>query len=318
MKKILALLTFACLGAISMNAGNVISPTATYKFVQRDSSSLYLDIYEPADNLKTIDGKTKPSVIYIFGGGFMSGDKREKSVRPFFKSLVDNGYRVIAIDYRLGLKGLKGAGFKKNFVEKLRNSINMAVEDVIAATLFIIKNSRILGIDPDNLVLCGSSAGAITSLQAEWERCNGTELGKRLPEDFRYAGVISFSGAILSNRESINYAEPPCPTFLAHGTADAIVPFYQVKFFSLCMGGSQAIANTFKTKEYNYNFYRFPQRRHEIAASMEYMESEVLRFLSSNVVKKEKRIVDCEINDPSIPMPEWAQSDYKGIYNSDK
>ena len=147
---------------------------------------------------------------------------------------------------------------------------------------------------------------------------NGTELGKRLPEDFRYAGVISFSGAILSNRESINYAEPPCPTFLAHGTADAIVPFYQVKFFSLCMGGSQAIANTFKTKEYNYNFYRFPQRRHEIAASMEYMESEVLRFLSSNVVKKEKRIVDCEINDPSIPMPEWAQSDYKGIYNSDK
>ena len=318
MKRLSAVLIFAFCGAILLNAENVISPSATYKYVQRDSSSLYLDIYEPADSLKSIDGKEKPTVMYIFGGGFMSGDKREKSARPFFKTLTDNGYRVIAIDYRLGLKGVSNAGLHKDFVQKLQKAIGLAVEDAIAATLFIIKNSRILGIDPDNLVLCGSSAGAITSLQTEWERCNGTELGKRLPEDFRYAGVISFSGAIFSNRESIKYAQAPCPTFLAHGTADAIVPYYQTKFFSLCMGGSGSILNTFKSKGYTYNFYRFPGRGHEIAAAANYMEYEVLRFLESNVTGQEKRIVECNIDDPSIPVPDWAKTDYKGIYNSGK
>ena len=53
-------------------AAEPISPDGTYMFAQRDTCDLYLDVYDPApESVTTLDGKTKPTVLFMFGGGFI-------------------------------------------------------------------------------------------------------------------------------------------------------------------------------------------------------------------------------------------------------
>ena len=60
--------------------------------------------------------------------------------------MTDNGYRVIAIDYRLGLKGTRSVGIAQ--VDLLDNAIHIAVEDLFSATNYIIENAECLNVDP--------------------------------------------------------------------------------------------------------------------------------------------------------------------------
>jgi hypothetical protein len=110
----------------------------------------------------------------------------------------------------------------------------MGVEDLYSATNFLNDNAKELGIDPSALVIAGSSAGAIIAMQAEYEICNGTSWTKVLPKGFRYAGVMSFSGAILSREGKVDYkVYSPAPTLMLHGTSDELVPYSQIAFFNL-------------------------------------------------------------------------------------
>ena len=72
----------------------------------------------------------------------------------------------------------------------MQHAIDTAVEDFYDATGFVINQSSDWNIDVEQIVASGSSAGAITVLQAEYDLCNGHELAKRLPTGFNYAGVI--------------------------------------------------------------------------------------------------------------------------------
>ena len=72
MKKIV-LVIFAVMAfcAPSSLFAQKMTPDTTVCFVQRDSISLYMDIYNP-DPSKVIsgEGKERPTIIHIFGGGF--------------------------------------------------------------------------------------------------------------------------------------------------------------------------------------------------------------------------------------------------------
>ena len=144
-----------------------ISPDGTYLYVQRDTCDLYMDVYNPAKGSQTsINGKSKPTIVFMFGGGFIGGQRDDASYNNWFRKLTQNGYRVVSIDYRLGLKGSKKVGVAQ--VNVLDKAIHMAVEDLFSATLFMIDNAETLGIDPSNIVISGSSAGAISAMQASW------------------------------------------------------------------------------------------------------------------------------------------------------
>lgn len=68
-----------------------------------------MDIYSPAEGSVTeIDGRRKPTILYIFGGGFMEGNRRDGTAMEWFEDMTGDGYGVVAIDYRLGLKGVRG------------------------------------------------------------------------------------------------------------------------------------------------------------------------------------------------------------------
>lgn len=276
-----------------------ISPDGTYLFVQRDTCDLYLDVYNPAKGSQTsINGKTKPTVVFMFGGGFIQGTRDDESYNDWFKMLTRHGYRVVSIDYRLGLKGSNKVGIAQ--VNVLDKAIHMAVEDLFSATNFMIDNAESLGIDPSNIVISGSSAGAISVMQAEYEVCNRTSWASVLPADFNYAGVMSFSGAILSRKGKVKYAEAPCATLMLHGTADALVPYKQIAFFNLGFFGGGKLVERFKKFDYNYNMYHFIDYGHEIAGSMETTLDLQLKFLENNVMQGEKRVIEAWLSDPDV------------------
>ena len=283
-----------------------VSPAGEYMFAERDTCQLFMSVYEPEYRTD------KPTVIFVFGGGFIMGDRNAKAYLHWFKQLNDSGYRVITIDYRLGLKG-KGA-LNVTQVETFYNAVEIGVEDLYAATRYIIDNAEAMGVNPSKLVIAGSSAGAMISLQAEWHLCNRTALASVLPEDFRYAGVMSFSGAILSREGKPKWNREPAPTLFFHGTEDKIVTYNKIGFLRTKFMGANSLAKLFAKNGYNYNIYRFEGNQHEIASAFESTFAEQCRFLETNVAGKQKRIVDVTVSDPSIKV--WEINSVKGIYKN--
>ena len=184
----------------------------------------------------------------------------------------------------------------------------MAVEDLFSATNFIIDNADQLGVDPENIVISGSSAGAISVMQAEYEIANRTQWASVLPQNFNYAGVMSFSGAILSRKGKVKYETAPCPTLMLHGTADKLVPYKQIAFFNLGFFGGGKLVERFKKFGYNYNMYHFVDYGHEIAGSMSTTVDLQIKFLENNVMQKKNRIVETWIEDPNVYKGSGPQS----------
>lgn len=294
----------------------IMIPDATYMYVQRDTCDLFMDVYNPsAGSVTTFDGHDKPTVIFMFGGGFIQGTRDDESYHKWFRQLTDNGYRVISIDYRLGLKGSTKVGVAQ--VNVLDEAIHMAVEDLFSATNFIIDNAEQLGVDPSALVISGSSAGAISVMQAEYEIANKTAWASVLPQDFNYAGVMSFSGAILSREGKVDFESETCPVLMLHGTSDELVPYKQIAVLHLGFFGGGKLVDRFKKYGFNYNMYHFVDYGHEIAGSMDTTLDLQLKFLETNVMQGKKRIVEAWIDDPDVWKGFGPQS-RKDLYKGDK
>ena len=312
---ITALLSFARVPAQA--AEPVITPDGTFMFERRDTCDLYLDVYYPAQRSQTaIDGKEKPTILFIFGGGFIKGTRDDEDYLPWFKALTQEGYKVVSIDYRLGLKGSEKVGIAQ--VNALDHAIHIGVEDLFSATSFIAENADQLKIDPSNIVISGSSAGAIIALQAEYEICNATKWTSVLPKGFRYAGVMAFSGAILSREGKVDYKKyAPAPTLMLHGTADELVPYKQIAVFNLGFFGGGKLVERFKKFDYNYNMYHFIDYGHEIAGSMPTTLDLQIKFLENNVLQGKKRTIEAWITDPDVYKGYGPQS-RKDLYSKKK
>ena len=170
----------------------------TFTFASKDSADFQLDVYSRADT-----PANSPCVLFVFGGGFIHGTRDNPAYNNYFNTLVKNNYVVASISYRLGLKGVKKVSPLN--VKPLKNAIDMAVDDLYDATNWMLNNASTLRIDPAMIILSGSSAGAITILQGDFEKRNNTKLSKKLPENFQYAGIVSFAGAILSFNGALHY-----------------------------------------------------------------------------------------------------------------
>ena len=305
MKKTIMLIASMFIGCITASAQ--VTPDATYMFAQRDTCDLYMDVYDPADGSETsINGIDKPTVIFMFGGGFIRGTRDDEDYNKWFETMTENGYRIISIDYRLGLKGSDKVGVAQ--VNVLDKAIHMAVEDLFSATNFILDNADQFGVRADNLVISGSSAGAITAMQAEYEIANSTKWASVLPKGFNYAGVMSFSGAILSREGKVDYKKAPCATLMLHGTSDGLVPYNQIKVLKLGFFGGGKLVERFKKFGRNYNMYHFMGYGHEIAGSMYTTFDLQDKFLKVNVMQKKMRIVEAWIDDPNVYKGAGPQS----------
>ncbi len=285
--------------SFTMIAQEAYQPTTTRLFATKDGQELYLDDYDATPgSATTLDGKSKPTIVFMFGGGFITGTRNDKFYMPWFKKLNDAGYEVVSIDYRLGMKGVKTSGGVSS-AKAFRKAAQIAAEDLFSATAYLIDHGDELGIDPNNLVTSGSSAGAIAVLEADWLLNNGRAT-EWLPEGFRYAGVMPFAGAIISVEGTPSYKTPPAPTAFFHGTDDKIVNYKQIHILKWGIFGSHRLARIFRKNGYSYNILRYNDHSHEIASTFISTFPEQIRFLETNVIRGLNRIVDSEIDDPEI------------------
>jgi arylformamidase len=95
-----------------------------------------LDVYAPAE------AKNLPVVIWIHGGGWQTGDKKDVGQKP--KAFADKGFVFVSVNYRL-LPEVK---------------IKQMAEDVAKAIRWVHDHAKDYGGDPDTMIVMGHSAGA--------------------------------------------------------------------------------------------------------------------------------------------------------------
>ena len=278
------------------------SAQETYRYAERDTSALYLDIFRPDSCAQTtFKGIAKPAIMFVFGGGFSSGQRSDPAVRGWFRRLTADGYTVVAIDYRLGMKGYRmGRGLRgaAKALNRFLLSQQMGVEDVFSAVSFLAAHPE-LNVPANNIVISGSSAGAIIALASAYAIASGQTNG--LPKGFAFKGVMSFAGAIISKNGAPKFREAPCPLLLFHGTADRIVAYEHFGLPRRGIWGSSYLASQLKKKERNYSIWRFHERGHEVAGYMDAMWIVEKAFLETNVIQGTRSITDALVDDPSLP-----------------
>lgn len=280
MKKIL-LLFVALLGSTMLFAeGRVVRDT--FHYATHDGQELYLDRY-----MTEVAGEElRPVMIFAFGGGFVGGERDREYYADYFRRLAEAGIVAVSIDYRLGLKSIpEGIGLI-DMIGMLKNAVNIAVEDMYAATCYVLDNQKEWCIDPEKIMMSGSSAGAITALQAEWNRCNGTELAAVLPEGFKYAAVVSCAGAIFTTKGKPKFEAEPAPMLLFHGSSDSNVPYNKASVMGVGFYGSEYVARQLEKLDAPYYFYAVEYADHSLAVTPLQDKCDlILQFIEDYVVR---------------------------------
>jgi acetyl esterase/lipase len=96
-----------------------------------------LDVYAPTT------GKNLPVVVWIHGGGWQAGDKKEVHHKP--QAFADKGFVFVSVNYRL-------------LPDKV--TIKQMAEDVARAIRWVHDHAKDYGGDPDTIIVAGHSAGA--------------------------------------------------------------------------------------------------------------------------------------------------------------
>jgi hypothetical protein len=285
------------LAVVATSAQEVVR--TTHHYATNDGIELLLDRYDttvPCDN-------NRPCMIFAFGGGFKQGSRDNEMYISYLERLATEGIVAISIDYRLGLKLYPPTGGKISMIKALANAVNVAVEDLYSATNYVIANAEVWGIDPELIMISGSSAGAITVLQAEWLRCNGDQLAEVLPKDFRYAGVVSCAGAIFSTNGKPKFKHEAAPMLLFHGTSDSNVPYHKSSIAGIGFFGSKHIAKQLDKVLSPYYFYSAEYVTHTLAATPFIDQQDlILQFINDYVLRGRRLYIEAQIYDPTIPQ----------------
>ncbi|PTQ99664.1 carboxylesterase family protein [Mucilaginibacter yixingensis] len=178
------------------------------------------DLYTPHND----EVRNRPLIIWMHGGGFVFGSKRDDNIRLWSETFARRGYVCAAIDYRMGKKStLFSFG-------KLIQAAYPAVLDARQAVRYFKEHAAKFGIDPNRIILAGNSAGAMMALQAAFS--NNRELADSLriknPAGFgtvndgptKVMAVVNFWGGIYN----INWLKnEPTPVVSVYGSKDKIV-----------------------------------------------------------------------------------------------
>lgn len=103
------------------------------------SDDAYLDVYFPS---RIRDGQTLPTVVWVHGGGWVSGNKDD--IANYAKILAGKGYTVVAVNYSIA----PGAIYPT------------PLRQLAAALTYLDSNAERLHVDRSQIFLAGDSAGA--------------------------------------------------------------------------------------------------------------------------------------------------------------
>jgi acetyl esterase/lipase len=149
----------------------------------------------------------RPVLVYLHSGGWVSGSRL--NMADFVSAQIGRGWFVAAIDYRLAPD----------------HPFPAANEDVDRALRWLRLHSEPLGIDPEDLVLIGTSSGGHLAMVAGADpgRHDADDLTEALADTSpRPAGVISVSGPsdlLFTYNQDEGWGHPTVGAYLGCGDA---------------------------------------------------------------------------------------------------
>lgn len=151
----------------------------------QDEDCLYLNIWRRHHS----QNKTRPVIIYFYGGGFVNGHGSAELYQP--QSVVEQeDVIVVTFNYRLGSWGfLDWSFFNSNY------ECNNGLSDQINAIKWVHHHIKNFGGDPNNVTLMGQSAGSMSIMAL-----------MQLPETESYFHkVMLLSGTLRLDSRKIGY-----------------------------------------------------------------------------------------------------------------
>lgn len=171
--------------------------------VSGEMETLRLDIYQPAGDKAPL----RPAILWFHGGGFRPGnDKRQVYIPRFAKAFAARGYVGIAPDYRV----------RANPDANWGGTVADAIADARMALEWVRAHTADYRIDPSRIALAGGSAGGmiVVSLMHGPDAPTGV---------WALLDLWGTPGTSFRQFSGVSPSAPP--TFIVHGTADALVPY---------------------------------------------------------------------------------------------
>lgn len=197
-----------------------------------------MDVYLPSSG----NGRPRPAMLIIHGGGWSKGDKGDKREVEFATFMIDDGYAAASINYTL--VRYEGGSSKGR---KVRGAWPQNITDCKSALRWMRKHAAILGIDPARIGVMGGSAGGhlalLTGLSSGCAELN--QGGGNTGQDASARCIIDFYGipdvrrwhapfldeskeanpALWALASPVTHLAPASPPILIiHGTKDQTVP----------------------------------------------------------------------------------------------
>ncbi len=303
MRKILVVLLLLPLTAVAQKK-------ETFAYVERDST-LYLDVWHPAQ-----PRPDSACVIALFGGGFVVGERDDEYMTSVAKVLNERGFVVVSPDYRLGLKDSAMVANNSSMTKAqglFQWVINIATEDCAAACAYVVAHAKELGVNPQRIVLTGCSAGAISVLQLDYCRANGLPQASVLPQGWKPAAVVPYSGAVMCKGKP-KYKTPPAPTMLMHGTKDKIVAYKKFPpILSHALYGANSMYKVQKKGGYPVWIIRFEGIGHEVASFLPGSVDLFCGFVEQ-VFNGRVTILDATMHDAKLVPTKWTKMTVIDLY----
>lgn len=207
----------------------------TFIYKETDDKDLKLDLYFPPHR----NAEKYPLVYFCHGGGWISGFRNQPNNISWCKFLASKGFIVSSIEYRYGYK----------------NDMDDILSDYTEGLEYLKTNSDELGIDKDNILLVGLSAGGhLSLLYASYnsfldhkDKMHGIKavVGYYSPSNLKdlfisdnkslfakFGTATTLNGRPTEIEEIYDYYSPinwisekMIPTLLVHGKLDDTVPF---------------------------------------------------------------------------------------------
>jgi predicted esterase len=176
--------------------------------------NLLLEVYAPAGDTAT----SRAAIVFAHGGSFTGGSRNDSRIISLVQGWARRGFVVMNIDYRL-TPGENIPHLAAQGVLGMSQAMRDAQHDMQAAVRWTRAHATELGINTDEIIASGESAGAITA----WE----TGINADDPGDSGTPGERSDVAAVLSLWGA---AEPPhidpgaAPVLDMHNVGDTTVP----------------------------------------------------------------------------------------------
>jgi len=204
-------------------------------YSSKDGADLKLDIHYP----QLVTGPI-PTLVYVHGGAWIQGDKEEGAGTVDIPALLEAGFAVVAVNYRLAPQ----------------HKFPAMIEDVKCAIRFLRANADRYGLATEKIGAYGGSAGGhlvsllgVTDSSAGWDSGEYAEYSSHVQAVVDMFGPTNLTGPflaeapvrcedvfgtcnvndpVLRDASPVTWVSADDPPFLIlHGDKDEVVPLSQ-------------------------------------------------------------------------------------------